>query len=285
VSPLPHPGRRPVVVTGASSGIGAATVSALAAAGHPVVLGARRHQVCEELAARIVQDGGEAVALPLDLADAQSTDDFAAKALHALGPVEVLVSNAGAILPTAALDTATDAFERVLSVNLANAHRLCQAVAAPMIERGRGDLVFVTSDAVAHPRPLMAAYVASKWGLEGYARALQMELEGTGVRASVVQPGQTMTEMGLDWDPAQIKVVVDEWSRWGFGRHSHFLKPAAVAAAVVFCLSAPRGTNYTTIEVHPEAPVRRDPDGGSGGSSKTSRDSRDPEDESGGEPS
>ena len=52
-----------------------------------------------------------------------------------------------------------------------------------MVERRRGDLIFVTSDVVAHPRPRMAAYVASKWGLEGFVTALQMELEGTGVRA------------------------------------------------------------------------------------------------------
>ena len=252
----PHPERRPAVVTGASSGIGAATARALAAAGHPVVLAARRTAACEELAAAIRADGGEAVALPLDLAAAAATERFAAAAPSVLGPVEVLVSNAGQIQPATALETSPETFESVLAVNLANAHRLTAALAAPMVERRRGDLVFVTSDAVAHPRPIMAAYVASKWGLEGYARALQMELEGTGVRTSVVQPGQTMTGMGLDWEPARVQAVVDEGVRWGFGRHDHFLKPQAVADAVVFCVSARRGTNYTTVQVHPEAPVR-----------------------------
>jgi len=242
------------VITGASSGIGAATARALAAAGHPVVLGARRVASCEATAAAVRQAGGEAVALPLDLADDRATDRFA-EAAGALGPVEVLVTNAGEILPATALETDPATFDRVLAVNLSNAHRLVSALAAPMVERGRGDLVFVTSDAVAHPRPIMAAYVASKWGLEGYARALQMELEGTGVRASVVQPGQTMTGMGMDWDPERTQGVVDEWARWGFARHNQFLKPEAVADAVVFAVSARRGTNYTTIQVHPEAPV------------------------------
>jgi len=251
-----HPERRPAVVTGASSGIGAATARALAAAGHPVVLGARRVVTCEATAAAIREAGGEAVAFPLDLADDQATDRFAVEATAALGPVEVLVSNAGEILPATALETDPSTFDRVLSVNLSNAHRLTTALAAPMVERGRGDLVFVTSDAVAHPRPVMAAYVASKWGLEGYARALQMELEGTGVRASVVQPGQTMTGMGMDWEPERMQDVVDEWVRWGFARHDQFLKPEAVADAVVFAVSARRGTNYTTIQVHPEAPGR-----------------------------
>jgi NAD(P)-dependent dehydrogenase (short-subunit alcohol dehydrogenase family) len=252
----PHPERRPAVVTGASSGIGAATARALAVAGHPVVLGARRVAPCEATAAAIRDAGGEAVALHLDLADDGATDRFAGEAAAALGPVEVLVSNAGEILPATALETDPSTFDRVVAVNLSNAHRLASALAGPMVERGRGDLVFVTSDAVAHPRPVMAAYVASKWGLEGYARALQMELEGTGVRASVVQPGQTMTGMGMDWDPERMKDVVDEWVRWGFARHDQFLKPEAVADAVVFAVSARRGTNYTTIQVHPEAPVR-----------------------------
>jgi NADP-dependent 3-hydroxy acid dehydrogenase YdfG len=260
VSPFPHPARRPAVVTGASSGIGAATASTLAAAGHPVVLGARRLEACEELAARITADGGEAVVLPLDLADAEATDAFAAKAAGALGPVEVLVSNAGAILPQSALDTSTEDFDHVLAVNLANAHRLCQAIAAPMIERRRGDLVFVTSDAVAHPRPLMAAYVASKWGLEGYARTLQMELEGTGVRASIVQPGQTVSEMGGDWDPEVTTEILGEWIRWGVARHHHFLHPDSVAGAVRSVIEAPPGTHLTLVEVQPQAPISRDPE-------------------------
>ena len=70
----PHPDRRPALVTGASSGIGAATARALAAAGHPVVLAARRRDRLEELADSLVDDGGEAVAVPLDLADPASID-------------------------------------------------------------------------------------------------------------------------------------------------------------------------------------------------------------------
>jgi len=220
-----------------------------------VVLGARRLSLCEDVVKRISEDGGEAIALPLDLSDADSTDRFARDAGEALGPVEVFVSNAGEIQPATALGTSTEMFERILMVNLSNAHRLVTALTTPMAQRRRGDVVIVTSDAVAHPRPFMAAYVASKWGLEGYARALQMEFEGTGVRASVVQPGQTMTGMGFDWDPDRMQQVVDEWGRWGFARHGQFLKPSAVAAAVVFCVSAKRGTNYTTIQIHPEAPL------------------------------
>ena len=114
-------------------------------------------------------------------------------------------------------------------MNLGGAQRLVRAFGAGMVARRRGDLVFVTSDVVAHPRPRMAAYVASKWGLEGFVTALQMELEGTGVRAIVVRPGPTLTGMGMDWDPEVTADVLAEWTRWGVARHSAFLRPDGVA--------------------------------------------------------
>jgi NAD(P)-dependent dehydrogenase (short-subunit alcohol dehydrogenase family) len=251
----PHPDRRPSVVTGASSGIGAATARALAAAGHPVVLGARRVDVCEEIADAIRRDGGEAEALPLDLADQDSVMLFADKAAGAFGPIEAVVSNAAKIQPGSALSTSPEDFDAVLRVNLSGAHRLVLAFAPGMIERRRGDLVFVTSDVVAHPRPRMAAYVASKWGLEGFVTALQMELEGTGVRATVVRPGPTLTGMGMDWDPAVTGEVLAEWQRWGLARHSSFLRPDGVALAIAHAVAAPRQTHLSVIEVQPEAPL------------------------------
>jgi NAD(P)-dependent dehydrogenase (short-subunit alcohol dehydrogenase family) len=251
----PHPPRRPAIVTGASSGIGAAIALSLAECGHPVVLGARRTDPCEETAEQIRSRGGEAAVVELDLNSAESTTAFAEKALGLHPEIEILVSNAGAIEPRHLLDTEPEVFASVLEVNLTNAHRLIQSVGLPMVGRGRGDLVFVTSDVVRSPRPSMGSYVTSKWGLEGYVRALQMELEGTGVRASIVQPGPTMTGMGMDWDPGVTETVIEEWTRWGFARHSHFLRPGAIADAVVFALSAPRGTHIALIEVQPEAPI------------------------------
>ena len=85
----------------------------------------------------------------------------------------------------------------------------------------------------------MAAYVTSKWGLEGYVRSLQMELEGTGVRATIVRPGPTLTGMGMDWDPEVTGEVIGEWVRWGLARHSNFMRPAGVADAIVAAVSAP----------------------------------------------
>ena len=88
---------RPAFIAGASSGIGAATAQVLAAAGYPVALGARRAEVCEQLAAKITADGGEAFAAQLDVADDNSVTAFVEAAASALGEPEVLVTSAGAV--------------------------------------------------------------------------------------------------------------------------------------------------------------------------------------------
>jgi NAD(P)-dependent dehydrogenase (short-subunit alcohol dehydrogenase family) len=246
-------------VTGASSGIGAEAARALARAGHPVVLGARRVDACEEVAGSIRAEGGRAVARHLDLADPDSVGRFAEEAEASFGPVEVLVSNAARIQPGTALETEPEDFEEILRVNVGGAHRLVRAFGAGMVARRRGDLIFVTSDVVAHPRPRMSAYVASKWGLEGFVTALQMELEGTGVRAVIVRPGPTLTGMGRDWDPDVTGELLAEWTRWGLVRHFGLLSPDGVASAIAHAVAAPRGTHLSVVEVQPEAPP--DPDG------------------------
>ena len=251
----PHPDRRPAVITGASSGIGAATATALAAAGHPVVLAARRIDRLTELAAKLTAEGAEAVALPLDLADPASIDGFCEAAATAFGDLDVVVSNAGEVVAFTALGADPDAFAASVHVNLLGAQRLAARLGPAMVERGHGDIVFVTSDVVIRQRTHMAAYVAAKSGLEGLCRAMQMELEGTGVRAGMVRPGPSSTEQGTTWSEETILHVMPHWSAWGHLRHNGALRPANVADAIVAMVSAPKGTHLSLIEVQPEAPV------------------------------
>ncbi|WP_435768460.1 SDR family oxidoreductase [Nocardioides sp. SYSU DS0651] len=250
-----QPERRPAVVAGASAGIGAETARALAAAGFPVALGARRVERCAELAAEIRAEGGEAVAHDLDVTAEQSVADFAAKVAADLGDVEVVISNAALIGPGALLDTDVDRLRRELDVNVLGPHRLVRAFVPAMVERRRGDIVFVSSDVAVRARPFMGGYSATKSGLEGLVASLQMELEGSGVRASVVRPGPTWSEMGMDWDPDQAAHVLNQWVKWGHARHSHFLKARAIADAVTTVVSAPRGVHISPVDVNPEAPV------------------------------
>lgn len=250
-----HPERRPAVVTGASSGIGRATAVALAAAGHPVALGARRVERCEAAADEIVQAGGEAVALPLDVLDNDSVAVFAEAATEKLGPIEVVISNAGDVQPVTGVGAAPEEFERQVGVNLLGPQRLVHHLVPGMIERQRGDIVLVTSDVARWPRPHVAGYVASKSGLEGLARSLQMELEGSGVRVGMVRPGASSTEQGTTWPEDVVVEVMDLWNRWGLMRHPGYLRPRDVAAAVLAMVGTPRGTNLALIEVQPEAPA------------------------------
>jgi NADP-dependent 3-hydroxy acid dehydrogenase YdfG len=250
-----QPERRPAVVTGASSGIGAATALSLAAAGFPVALGARRTDKLEEVAAQIRADGGEAVAHPLDLTDEDSVETFAKAVQAELGDVEVVVSNAGAVAPGTIVEVDSERFTRELDLTVVGAHRLVKAFVPAMIERRRGDVVFISSDTAVRPRPFMAAYSSGKWGLEGLAQSLQLELEGTGVRASIVRPGPTWSEMGSDWDADEAGFVLTQWVRFGMARHPHFMKPAAVADAITTVVSAPRGVHLSLVEVNPEAPL------------------------------
>ena len=254
-----QPDRRPAVVAGASSGIGAETAKALAAAGFPVALGARRVERCEELAAQIRAEGGEAVAHPLDVASGESVQEFAAKAAADLGDVEVVVSNAGLLGPGSLLQVDSERIARELDVNMVGPHRLIRAFVPGMVERGRGDIVFVSSDTAVRARPFMGGYSASKSGLERLVNALTMELEGTGVRSSIVRPGPTWSEMGMDWDAEAAAEVLDQWVRWGHARHPHFLKASAIANAIATVVSAPRGVHISPVDVNPEAPVQEKP--------------------------
>lgn len=250
---------RPALVTGASSGLGAAIARALAAAGHPVALGARRTAPLEALAREIDQAGGRAIALPLDLRDEASIDAFVEDAERALGPIDIAVSNAGIGLPERVARASHADLRCELDTNLLGPMLLARRLLGGMTERATGDLVFVSSLNAVLPRPLQAGYTASKAGLEAFVRVLQSECEGSGVRCSVVRPGPIRTEMGWNWPPAIVKEAVTEWKRLGMLRHHEFLDPAAVAAAVLNVATAPRGVHFDLIEINPEAPLAESP--------------------------
>lgn len=254
----PNPHRRPAIVSGASSGIGAATARALAASGSPVALGARRVEPCAELADSIRAEGGEAIACHLDVADSDSVRDFIAEAAQRLGDIEIVVSGAGDLDADLIHEMDSATFADQVNVHLIGAHRLASAVVPGMVERRRGDVVFIGSDVVVSPRPRVGGYVPAKSGVEAMARTMQRELEGTGVRASIVRPGPTSTAMGMDFDESTAGPLLEDWLHWGFARHPYFLRPTDIAEAVTASVSVPRGVHLALTEVQPEAPLRED---------------------------
>lgn len=251
----PHPERRPVLVAGASSGIGAATAEFLSAAGHPVALAARRVAKLQELADTITAAGGEAVAVPLDVTDEQSVLDCVAKAEAALGPLEIVVAGAGDLAVGLSYETGTDHFADQINIHLTGAYRIYRAVIGGMIDRARGDFVFIGSDVAIHPRPWSSAYVAAKSGIDGLVATIQLELEGTGVRAGVVRPGQTLTGMGMNLDPTTTENMLNDWITHGLARHGNFLSPEHIAQAVAAMVTMPRGAHMRSVEVEAEGAV------------------------------
>ena len=251
----PHPARRPAIIAGASSGIGAATAIELASRGFPVALGARRVDKCEALACQIRADGGEAVALGLDVTDPDSVKQFVHRATEELGDIEVLVAGAGDTFFGRLYETGTDDFEAQIQIHLIGANRMAAAVLPGMVKRQRGDVIFIGSDVALRQRPHMGAYGSAKAGLVAMVTNLQMELEGTGVRASVVHPGPTQTSMGWSLPPESIAPALEDWAKWGQARHSYFLRAGDLARAIAFVTETPRGGFVVSMELQPEAPL------------------------------
>ncbi|HJC59624.1 MAG TPA: SDR family oxidoreductase [Candidatus Dietzia intestinigallinarum] len=256
--PLRDNAERPVLVTGASSGIGRASAQALAAVGHPVVVGARRASRLDELVATIREAGGEATACAVDVTDAESVATFIATATDTYGDPEVLVSSAGTLTMARVWELSPEEFAAQLDIHLMSVHRLLHAILPGMIDRRRGDVVVIGSDVAYTARPRSGAYVAAKAGLENMANQARKELEGTGVRLGVVRPGPVMTEMGTEFDPATAEAVIDDWVRHGFGRHPRMCKPADLARGVAAMVAMPRGAQITELEIQPEAPIEED---------------------------
>jgi len=251
----PLPDRRPALVAGASSGIGEATAIKLAANGFPVALGARRVEKLQEIVGKIRSDGGEAIAVHLDVTDPDSVKAAVEQTVSELGEIEVLVAGAGDTNFGKLHEMSTDEFADQLQIHLVGANRLATAVLPGMIERRRGDLIFVGSDVALRQRPHMGAYGAAKAGLVAMVTNLQMELEGTGVRASIVHPGPTMTSMGWSLPAEKIGPALEDWAKWGQARHDYFMRAADLARAITFVAETPRGHYVANIELQPEAPL------------------------------
>jgi NAD(P)-dependent dehydrogenase (short-subunit alcohol dehydrogenase family) len=196
--PSSQPSAPTVLITGASRGLGRALAAALAAGGSEVVLVASRGQPLAQAVAEIHAAGGRAHAIAADVADKDAVYAIAGQAAALAGPIDVLVHNASTLGPTPLpllLDTECEQLERVLQVNLVGPFRLTKAIAGPMVLRGRGLVVHVSSDAAVNAYPRWGAYGLSKAALDHMSRTFAAELDGSGVRFVSVDPGEMDTDM------------------------------------------------------------------------------------------
>ncbi len=239
-----------VLVTGASSGIGAATALAFAERGATVGICARREDRLSEVLARI--DSPTARSWTVDLTDLDRIDAFAARVEEELGGVDVLVNNAG--VPKRRRTTSMTAadVESVMVMNYFAPVRLTLALLPGMVERGRGDIVNVSSMGVHLVAFGVGAYSASKAALELFTEALYVELPGTGVRAHLVVPGTTSTEFSNPREgndpplpPGPVSATAEE-----------------VAVALVACVESDDFVSYATAhDADTSARKAADPNG------------------------
>ena len=184
------------LVTGASRGIGRATAVALAEDGFRVALLARSAAGLRETRELVESRGGTAVDLVADVTDAGVVDYAVATTQRRLGPVDVLVNNAGSLRALGPLwEVRPDDWWADATTSLGGAYNLCRAVVPSMIERGRGSIVNVTSYAALRPAAYQSGYACGKAALAALTEALAASLADAGIAAFSVAPGFTATEM------------------------------------------------------------------------------------------
>jgi NADP-dependent 3-hydroxy acid dehydrogenase YdfG len=256
---------RTALITGASSGIGAAIALEMAARGWKLAIGARRPDRLAETAAKARAQGAAVVyADDLDVTDDASVERFFAASEDALGVADVIVNNAGASRFHWLEETDTRWLRREIETNLIGPMVVTHRALAPLLAGGTdADVVMVSSDAARRPRPGQLAYGASKAGLENYAEALSLALEGTGIRVITLRLGPALSEFAVAWDlaPETTQKRTEHWASFGLRdarmlaqANLGILMPDDVARAVVHAVTQPRHVLLDTIELQPSVP-------------------------------
>jgi 3-hydroxy acid dehydrogenase/malonic semialdehyde reductase len=223
------------IVTGASSGIGAATARALAAEGATVAVGARRLD-------RLAELGEGLIALELDVTDAESSASFVASAVHRLGGLDILVNNAGLALGRDVFDESTEADEEaVLETNVHGLIRMTR-LCLPHIRDG-GYIVNMGSVAGREAYERAALYIASKFAVRGFGYALREDLLGRPIHLTTVEPGLVETDF------SRVRFRGDEEVAAKVYEGVEAVRPEDVAECIVFVVTRPPYVNIDEIVV------------------------------------
>jgi NADP-dependent 3-hydroxy acid dehydrogenase YdfG len=241
---------RVAAVTGASSGIGAATARALAAAGASVAVLARRADRLEVLVKDIETGGGTAVALIADVTDAAAMRAAAAEAGSAFGPVDLLFNNAGVMLPAPVEELATEQWHHQIDLNISGLMNTLGAFIPQLIEaaasKGVADLISTSSIAAENIFPNFAVYSGTKAFVTQLSRTLRAELGAKDVRVSAIEPGIVGTELQSHvTDPG-----AQDWLA-GSKETMTWLEPEDIAATVAFIAAQPARVNLQQVTIMP----------------------------------
>jgi 3-oxoacyl-[acyl-carrier protein] reductase len=231
------------IVTGATKGIGFAIARALVAAGVNVSISARNEGEVKMAVAELNELGdGRCVGFVCDVRDEAQVKSFFANTVDALGGVDILVNNAGIGLFETVESTSGENFRAVIETNLCGVFYCCHEAIPLMKQHGGGYIINISSLAGANPHPRMAAYNASKFGLNGFSEALMQEVRHDGIKVSYIMPGSVNTEFGGD-QPSPEK----SWQ----------IQPEDIAQVVIDLLNHPDRTLPSRVEIRPSRPPKK----------------------------
>ncbi|GLK81256.1 SDR family oxidoreductase [Methylopila turkensis] len=235
-----------VLITGASSGIGAAIARELGAAGAKLVLGARRTDRLDALSDEIRSAGGEAVARRLDVTDRADVEAFAQAARQAFGRVDVMVNNAGVmpLSPMAALKV--DEWDRMVDVNVKGVLYGVAAVLPEMTERRAGHIVNIASIGALSVVPTAAVYCATKYAVRAISDGLRQENDR--IRVTCVYPGVVESELADTITDPSAALAMKAY-------RAIALQPDAIGRAVRYAIEQPADVDVSDIVVRPTASV------------------------------
>jgi short-subunit dehydrogenase len=232
---------KPIAITGASSGIGRATALACARAGMPVALAARRADRLESLVAEITRAGGRAIAVPTDVARETDCRALIDRTVESFGSIYAVFANAGYALEKPVVECSEQELRDIFEANFWGTLHTVRPALDRMLAARTGHILICSSCLAKIGMPIHAAYSATKAAQDHFARAMRIELRGTGVHVSSVHPIGTRTEL------------FDKSEERSGGRRAPrapaimMQPPERVASAIVRCLHRPKGEVWTSL--------------------------------------
>lgn len=233
-----------VAITGASSGIGAATARVLAARGAKVVLGARRLARLHDLAAQITAAGGVADTRALDVTRQASIENFVAETMALHGRIDVLINNAG-VMPLSRMDVLkVQEWQQTIDVNVMGVLYGIAAVLPLMQKQRSGHIVNVASIGAHRSYPGAAVYCASKFAVWAISDGLRQEVADEGIRVTTVSPGTTESELAEHiTDPTAAEAMR--------AFRATVIPPDAIAEAIAYAIAQPAAVSISELIVRP----------------------------------
>ena len=234
------------LVTGASSGIGAATAIALAEEGAKVVLSARRADRMQEVAERIKGAGGSAIAIIGDVSVEADADRMVSETVNAYGQIDIVVNNAGVMLLGPIADADLEDWRRMININVLGLMYVTHAALPHMKSRNAGHIVNISSTAGRMARAGAGVYNASKWGVGAFSESLRQELHKTKIRVTIIEPGIVATELRDHITNATAKQQINDMAN-----AMVMLEPEDVSASIIYAVTQPERVNVNEILIRP----------------------------------